>query len=98
MSNAGLVTAIVIIRRKACESDGLLPCDLADLGQAHQDGHGGRHADSVDAVDQCKTPGKVGMRADRGDESLEFGLLALLQTSDILLPELFNLRIAAALD
>ena len=79
MSNADLLAAVVVIRRKACESDSLLPRDPADLGQTHQDGHGGRQSDAVDAVDQPKPLGKVGMLADRGDQSLEFGLLALLQ-------------------
>src|ERR1700676_3009868 len=98
MSNADLLAAIVVIRRKACKSDSLLPRDSADLRQTHQDGHGGRQSDAVNAVDQRKPLGKVGMLADRRDQSVEFGLLALLQAGDILVPELLNLRIAAALD
>ena len=88
MPNTDLVAAVVVIRRKAGESDSLLPRDPADLGQTHQDGNGGRQPDAVDAVDQLKPLGQVGMLADRGDQSLEFGLLALLQAGDIFLPEL----------
>src|ERR1700681_1608543 len=98
MSNADLLAAVVVIRRKAGERGSLLPRDLADLGHTHQDGNGGRQPDAVDAVDQRKPLGKVGMLADRSDQSLEFDLFSLLQAGDILLPELLNLRIAAALD
>src|SRR3954469_24818566 len=38
------------------------------------------------------------MLADRGDQSFECGLLTLLQASDILVPELVDPHIAAALD
>ena len=88
MPNTNMVAAIVVIGRKAGESDGLLARDPADLGQTHQDGNGGRQPDAVDAVDQLKSAGQVGMLADRGDQSLEFGLLALLQAGNIFLPEL----------
>src|ERR1700758_1989037 len=98
MSNANLLAAIVVIRRKACESDSLLPGDPTNLRQTHQDGHGGRQSDAGNAIDQLKPLGEIGMLADRRDQSLEFGLLALLQAGDILVPELLNLRIAAALD
>src|ERR1700751_1083394 len=98
MSNADVLAAVVVIGRKAGESDSLLPRDPADLGQAHQDGNSGRQPDAVDAVDQLKSPGQVGMLADRGDQSLEFGLLALLQAGDVFLPELLNPCIAATLD
>jgi len=98
MSNTDLRAAVVVIRRKAGKSDSLLPRDPTDLGQTHQDGNGGRQSDAVDAVDQPKSLGKVGMRADRGDQSLEFGLLALLQAGDIFLPEFLNLCIATTLD
>jgi hypothetical protein len=50
------------------------------------------------AVNQIEPLGKVGMLADRGDQSLELDLLALLQAGKILLPEPLDLRIAAALD
>src|SRR6266478_2171403 len=65
MSNAHLLPAIVVIRRKACESDSLLSGDLADLRQTHQDGYGGWQSDAVNAIDQPKPLGKVGMLADR---------------------------------
>src|ERR1700733_1667346 len=95
MSNADLLAAIVVIRRKACESDSLLPRGPANLRKTHQDGHGGRQSDAV--IDQPEPLGKAGMLADRRDQSLEFGLLALLQAGDILVPELLNLRTTAAL-
>src|SRR3954453_2790568 len=98
MSNTDLVTAVVVIGRKAGKSDGLLPGDLPDLGHAYQDCNGSRRPDAVDAVDQIEPLGKVGVLADRRDQSLEFDLFLLLQAGDVLLPNLLDLRIAAALD
>src|SRR5258708_39086261 len=93
-----LLTAVIIIGGKSGERGSLLPGDLADLGHTHEDGDGSRQPNAVDAVDQIEPLGEVGMLADRRDQSLEFDLLALLQAGDILLPELVNPRIAAALD
>jgi len=66
MSNTGLLAAVVVIGRKTGKGDSLLPCDPPDLRQAHQDRHGGRQSDAIDAVDQSKPPGEVGVFADRG--------------------------------
>src|SRR3954471_15655896 len=88
MSITAPLAAIVVIGRKAGESDSLLPRDLADLGQTHQDGNGGRQPDAVDAVDQFKSVGKVAMLADQGDQNRKLGLLALLQAGHVFLPEL----------
>ena len=68
MSNTDVLAAIVVIGCKAGQSDSLLPRDLADLWQTHQDGNGGRQPDAVDAVDQLESAGKVTMLADQGDQ------------------------------
>ena len=88
VSDADLLAAVIVIGRKAGERGGLLAGDPADLGHAHQDGDRGRQPDAVDAVDQIEPLGEIGMLADRRDQRLELGLLALLQAGDLLLPEL----------
>src|SRR5215475_573821 len=85
-------------RAQGRRAHSLLAREPADLRQTHQDGNGGRQPDAVDAVDQRKPLGKVGMLADRDDQSLECGLLTLFEASDILPPELANPNIVATLD
>src|SRR5262249_50714026 len=75
--------AVIVIGRKPDQRGNLLAAEPADLGNTHQDDDRRLHPDAVDAFDQIKPLGKIGVLADLLLQPRKLGLLALLKTLDI---------------